>query len=443
MSRECFRWEARRSCCSLRCSSRSRSAWSPRRGSGGREQRSSSRCSCSSRGRAPRPGGRSRQTAAGRRSTRARPSRRSSGSASCSQRSAVVPPRAWAQAFSRSSRELSSRGRSWPSPCRRSIPKETGSPACGSPWSTGTRSRCSRTSRSRSGSGSAPRPVTGCSYASEAGLLVFVATLSLLLTLSRVGVATAAVVVFFWLALSAGRRVEGALLLLASAVPAALVGGWAFTRPALVEDVAERADRVADGAVLGFLALVGAAVVVALVALGSRARARRRPEEEGRPRAARRRGSLRRGAARRLRRRGRQRDLVGRLLRGDRERPEPPRVARPEQPLVLVERGGGRLCGERAGGRGLGHVRDRAQALPLRCAERCPAPQRAAATARGRRCRRARALHRARARRGARRPSPRCDGSRAGSGRPRWRWSLRRSRISCTPSWITTGTSSP
>ena len=102
------------------------------------------------------------------------------------------------------------------------------------------------------------------------GLLVFVATLSLLLTLSRVGVATAAVVVFFWLTLSAGRRVEGALLLVASAVPAALVGGWAFTRPALVEDVAERADRVADGAVLGSLALAGAAVVVAMVALGSR-----------------------------------------------------------------------------------------------------------------------------------------------------------------------------
>ncbi len=101
------------------------------------------------------------------------------------------------------------------------------------------------------------------------GLLVFVATLSLLLTLSRVGLAGAAVVVLLWLTLSQGRRVEGALLLVASAVPAAVVGGWAFTRPALVEDVAERADRVADGAVLGALALAAAAVVVALVALGS------------------------------------------------------------------------------------------------------------------------------------------------------------------------------
>jgi len=102
------------------------------------------------------------------------------------------------------------------------------------------------------------------------GLLVYVATLSLLLTLSRVGVAAAAVVILFWLALSDGRRVEGALLLAASAVPAALVGGWAFTRPALVEDVAERSDRVADGAVLGFLTLGGAVLVIASITIGSR-----------------------------------------------------------------------------------------------------------------------------------------------------------------------------
>ncbi len=101
------------------------------------------------------------------------------------------------------------------------------------------------------------------------GLLVYVATLSLMLTLSRVGVAAAVVVVLLWLALSGGRYVEGGLLLAASAIPAALVGGWAFTRPALVEDVAERSDRVADGAVLGFLTLVGAALVVVLVAVGS------------------------------------------------------------------------------------------------------------------------------------------------------------------------------
>jgi hypothetical protein len=110
-------------------------------------------------------------------------------------------------------------------------------------------------------------------------LLVYLATLVLLLTLSRAGVATALVVVAFWLALSP-ERVAGGLLLAAAVVPAGLVGAWAFTRPALVEDVAERSDRVADGAVLGVLALVGAAAVAALVAAGARRelgeRARRR-----------------------------------------------------------------------------------------------------------------------------------------------------------------------
>jgi hypothetical protein len=102
------------------------------------------------------------------------------------------------------------------------------------------------------------------------GLLVYIATLSLLLTLSRVGIAAAVAVVLLWLALSEGRRVEGGLLLAASVTPAALVGGWAFTRPALVEDVAERSDRVADGTILGFLTLAGTGLVVALVAAGSR-----------------------------------------------------------------------------------------------------------------------------------------------------------------------------
>jgi hypothetical protein len=100
-------------------------------------------------------------------------------------------------------------------------------------------------------------------------LLCYVAVLALLLTLSRVGVVAAVVVVSLWLVL-ARERVEGGLLLAASAIPAALVGGWAFTRPALVEDVATRSDREADGAVLGVLALLGAGLVVLLVVLGTR-----------------------------------------------------------------------------------------------------------------------------------------------------------------------------
>jgi hypothetical protein len=100
------------------------------------------------------------------------------------------------------------------------------------------------------------------------GLLVYVATLVLLLALSRAGVVAGVVVVALWLAL-ARERVAGGLLLVASALPAGLVAAWAFTRPALVEDGASRSDRVADGAVLGVLALVGAGLVVALVAAAS------------------------------------------------------------------------------------------------------------------------------------------------------------------------------
>jgi O-Antigen ligase len=110
-------------------------------------------------------------------------------------------------------------------------------------------------------------------------LLVYVATLALMLTLSRAGVVVGLAVVALWLLL-AGQRVQSGLLLLASAGPAVLVGAWAFTRPALTEDVATRSDRAADGTVFGVLALVGAALVVALVAFGLRGsldeRARRR-----------------------------------------------------------------------------------------------------------------------------------------------------------------------
>ncbi len=98
------------------------------------------------------------------------------------------------------------------------------------------------------------------------GLLVFAATLSLMLTLSRAGVVVGVGVLALWLVLS-HERVESGVLLAVSAGPAALVGAWAFTRPALTEDVATRADRVADGRVFALLTLVAAAVVVGLVLL--------------------------------------------------------------------------------------------------------------------------------------------------------------------------------
>jgi O-antigen ligase len=100
-------------------------------------------------------------------------------------------------------------------------------------------------------------------------LLVYVATLALLLTLSRAGVVVAVGVVALWIAV--GReRVQSGLLLLGAAGPAALVGAWAFTRPALTEDLAARADREADGAVLGTLAVAAALLVVLVVALALR-----------------------------------------------------------------------------------------------------------------------------------------------------------------------------
>ena len=100
-------------------------------------------------------------------------------------------------------------------------------------------------------------------------LLVYVATLALLLTLSRAGLVVAVGVVALWLAIGRDRVASG-LLLVAAAGPAILVGAWAFTRPALTEDVATRSDRVADGTAFGVLALVGAVVVASVVALALR-----------------------------------------------------------------------------------------------------------------------------------------------------------------------------
>jgi tetratricopeptide (TPR) repeat protein len=100
---------------------------------------------------------------------------------------------------------------------------------------------------------------------SAGALLAYAAALALLLTQSRAGVVAAVAVVVLWLAAGRTGRLESALVGLLAVVPAALVAGWAFTRPALVEDGAARADRVSDGAVFAVLAVVGAVVVAALV----------------------------------------------------------------------------------------------------------------------------------------------------------------------------------
>ena len=100
-------------------------------------------------------------------------------------------------------------------------------------------------------------------------LLVYGATLALLLSLSRAGIVVGVGVVLLWL-LVGSERLQSGLVLLASASPAVLIGAWAFSRPALTEDGALRADREADGLVLGASIVLGAVVVAGLVGLGLR-----------------------------------------------------------------------------------------------------------------------------------------------------------------------------
>jgi hypothetical protein len=100
-------------------------------------------------------------------------------------------------------------------------------------------------------------------------LLVYVATLALALTLSRAGLLVGVGVLVLWLLL-ASERVQSGLLLAASAGPAAAIAGWAFTRPALTDDLQSHADRVAEGRIFGVAGLVGVLVVVVLVTFGLR-----------------------------------------------------------------------------------------------------------------------------------------------------------------------------
>lgn len=92
-------------------------------------------------------------------------------------------------------------------------------------------------------------------------LLSYCGTLALMLTQSRAGVVGAIAVVVLWLVLS-DERLADALRLVVSAGPALVVAGWAFSRPALVDDGARRAERVADGRLFAAFALIGAAAVV-------------------------------------------------------------------------------------------------------------------------------------------------------------------------------------
>jgi O-antigen ligase len=97
-------------------------------------------------------------------------------------------------------------------------------------------------------------------------LLTYTGTVAILLTQSRAGVVAGAVVVALWLLLT-DERLQEALRASLFIGPGLVVGGWAFTRPALVEDGALRADRVADGRWFAVFAVAGA-LLVATAALG-------------------------------------------------------------------------------------------------------------------------------------------------------------------------------
>jgi hypothetical protein len=91
-------------------------------------------------------------------------------------------------------------------------------------------------------------------------LLLYLAELAVVLTYSRAGIAVAAVAALGWLALGRDRLETLAALAVATPV-AGLVALWAFSRPAITDDLQSYADRVNDGAWFGVLAAVGAAVV--------------------------------------------------------------------------------------------------------------------------------------------------------------------------------------
>jgi O-Antigen ligase len=92
-------------------------------------------------------------------------------------------------------------------------------------------------------------------------LLLYLAELTVVLTYSRAGIAVAALAAVGWVWVGRGRLESLAALAIATPV-AGLVALWAFSRPAITDDLQAYADRVNDGAWFGVLISVGAAVVI-------------------------------------------------------------------------------------------------------------------------------------------------------------------------------------
>jgi hypothetical protein len=97
--------------------------------------------------------------------------------------------------------------------------------------------------------------------------LIYLAVLAGLLTTSRAGVLGGLLALGVWLWLG-DRRVESAAAAVAAGLPGAVVAGWAFTRPALVDVGHSHAERVHDGAIFAGLALAGLGIAVAAAVVG-------------------------------------------------------------------------------------------------------------------------------------------------------------------------------
>ena len=141
-------------------------------------------------------------------------------------------------------------GRSRARRSRRSSPTAAAPPGCATRSATGTRSRSppTRCSCSRCSFAASARAGIGADGLRGAGVRGRRRSLSGGLTRRGRGRRTRHRGCGSGSAATASRR---PLLALVAIVPAAAVAAWAFTRPALVDDGASHADRVADGAWFG------------------------------------------------------------------------------------------------------------------------------------------------------------------------------------------------
>ncbi len=101
-------------------------------------------------------------------------------------------------------------------------------------------------------------------------VLTYAAAVAIPLTGSRTGLAMGALALAAWLALGHD-RLESAVVIAVTAVPGALVGALALTRPGIGDAGASHSQRVADGVLFALVVVgVGAGVVVVAAALASR-----------------------------------------------------------------------------------------------------------------------------------------------------------------------------